>query len=812
MEQTPAVNFRVLHNENITADMCSGILLLFGLHGESTIWTQNRSCCLAEGEIYIISPLTLYRVQCSADAAALVMQLSETVLHKAGWTAATHIDQLLSNKMTDHAAHRSVRQHYAGLFRCFFQDAASPETIRRAVFLANELRQYFSQPAPEKQLASAADLSRINEVLHYVQLHWQEPLSITDLAGRYFLSESHLSRLFHRCTDMTFTEYLVSVRLEHVSRDLHDTSRSITQIAYENGFASANSMIDYFRRKYGMTPGAYRKNIRKTAEKAPHSAKNEGLSDWLQVLLQYDTENNRVDKSVQRFTAQVQADRAGEPLRRSWRLMNIGYARDGLTAAVQEQIRRAKQEIGFTDLRFHGIFDDDMHIYQQNEDGSPWFNFTYADMLFDFILSVGLTPYVELGFMPSQLAQIPYRLFERNSIMSVCTDWEKWKALVQASVAHWIERYGLREVLRWRFAPYSYNFAQLSHTPLDEQDYLTMYCDTWHVLKELHSDLQFGGPGCFIGAMLDENSGKGILRKLTEAGCPPDFLSAVCYPHENIIEDSEFLHFTIRQSASPSILSKDEDFMLHSLQQMHYMMDELELSDREIVIEECNSTLWQRDLSGDTCYKAAWLFKNALECNGQATQIGYWLLTDFIEEWLVPGGVFHGGYGLFTANGIPKAGYQAMKLLTKAGTEKLASGPGWFVSRRDEDIQIFCYHYCHYDALYRYRYQKLTDPQEAYNVFKPEGEWELTLTLSGVPVGEYRMERHKLTRNAGSAYDKWLSIGATASLRPEDIRYLQEAVQPAYAISDCTTSGEIQVQSRLQPHEVEVVLLCRKDR
>jgi len=172
--------------------------------------------------------------------------------------------------------------------------------------------------------------------------------------------------------------------------------------------------------------------------------------------------------------------------------LDICKLSDKECAEVQEQIRRAQQEIGFTDLRFHGIFDDDMHIYQQNEDGSPWFNFTYTDMLFDFILSIGLTPYVELSFIPSQLAQMPYRLFERNSIMSVCTDREKWKALVQASVAHWIERYGLREVLCWHFAPYSYNFAQLSQTPLDNRDYLTMYCDTWQVLKELHSELQSG--------------------------------------------------------------------------------------------------------------------------------------------------------------------------------------------------------------------------------------------------------------------------------------------------------------------------------
>ena len=48
-----------------------------------------------------------------------------------------------------------------------------------------------------------------------------------------------------------------------------------------------------------------------------------------------------------------------------------------------------RRRFGFTYLRFHGIFDDDMHIYQENEDGSPWFNFAYADLLFDFIQEIG---------------------------------------------------------------------------------------------------------------------------------------------------------------------------------------------------------------------------------------------------------------------------------------------------------------------------------------------------------------------------------------------------------------------------------------
>lgn len=78
--------------------------------------------------------------------------------------------------------------------------------------------------------------------------------------------------------------------------------------------------------------------------------------------------------------------------------------------------------------------------------------------------------------------------------------------------------------------------------------------------------------------------------------------------------------------------------------------------------------------------------KNILENCENVDMMGYWLLTDFIGEWMVPGGVFHGGYGLFTTNGIPKAGYQALWLLTRVGEWLIAQGDGWFVSKSRNEI------------------------------------------------------------------------------------------------------------------------------
>ena len=55
-------------------------------------------------------------------------------------------------------------------------------------------------------------------------------------------------------------------------------------------------------------------------------------------------------------------------LRHTWKtLLNAGYAKHLLTSAVQQQIIKIQQELGFRYLRFHGMLDQELHIYQGME-------------------------------------------------------------------------------------------------------------------------------------------------------------------------------------------------------------------------------------------------------------------------------------------------------------------------------------------------------------------------------------------------------------------------------------------------------------
>lgn len=261
----------------------------------------------------------------------------------------------------------------------------------------------------------------------------------------------------------------------------------------------------------------------------------------------------------------------------------------------------------------------------------------------------------------------------------------------------------------------------------------------------------------------------------------------------------------------PATLSGDIDYTRHFISQCRDMLARCQLENLPVLLDEWNSTLWQRDLSGDTCYKSAWLVKNSLENASAPAMLGYYLLTDFMEEWMTKNNtVFHGGYGLFTVNSIPKSGYLAMRMLNRVGKMKVASGRGWCVTKdpADQSIQVFLYHYCHYSGLYRRQYQRIKNPEDAYHVFEENGDLHIHLKLEGMKLGSFREERYEINREHGSAFDQWIQMGAPEILRRRDIEYLSASAQPLSTIRDfVNVQPVIEIQESLKPHAVKLIIL-----
>jgi len=131
--------------------------------------------------------------------------------------------------------------------------------------------------------------------------------------------------------------------------------------------------------------------------------------------------------------------------------IGAGRANEGLRADWQQQLAVVKKECDFKYIRMHGLLTDDMGVYREDRKGNPEYNFQYIDALYDYLLSIGIRPFVELGFMPSALASGKQSIFWWRGNVTPPKDYNKWGELIRNLTLHFTERYGADEVKTWYF-------------------------------------------------------------------------------------------------------------------------------------------------------------------------------------------------------------------------------------------------------------------------------------------------------------------------------------------------------------------------
>lgn len=103
---------------------------------------------------------------------------------------------------------------------------------------------------------------RLQEILRYLQENYQKKISLQQIADQINLSRSECARFFKKITGETIFEYLLKLRIEKSIELLENTDKTITEIAYETGFASQSYYDQRFRKMKGIAPLKYRKKSR----------------------------------------------------------------------------------------------------------------------------------------------------------------------------------------------------------------------------------------------------------------------------------------------------------------------------------------------------------------------------------------------------------------------------------------------------------------------------------------------------------------------------------------------------------------------
>ena len=126
-----------------------------------------------------------------------------------------------------------------------------------------------SPPLPPAQTAQSLRTPLIEEAIQYIQAHYEEKLSLEDLAKRFYINAQYFSRLFKREMGVTFTEYINSLRVEAACHLLTATSYPAYRIASECGFSDPSYFNRVFLRHMEVTPQKYRRMCQSLGDSPP---------------------------------------------------------------------------------------------------------------------------------------------------------------------------------------------------------------------------------------------------------------------------------------------------------------------------------------------------------------------------------------------------------------------------------------------------------------------------------------------------------------------------------------------------------------
>ena len=102
---------------------------------------------------------------------------------------------------------------------------------------------------------------KVHEVALYLQTHIHESVSLEELAQRFFMSRSYLTRSFRNITGFSVVEYMTYIRIQKAQQLLRESDRSITEIADLCGFGNITYFEKVFKTTTGHTPVQYRKTV-----------------------------------------------------------------------------------------------------------------------------------------------------------------------------------------------------------------------------------------------------------------------------------------------------------------------------------------------------------------------------------------------------------------------------------------------------------------------------------------------------------------------------------------------------------------------
>ncbi|MFG6343452.1 MAG: AraC family transcriptional regulator [Lachnospiraceae bacterium] len=226
-----------------------------------------------EGDILFVPPLLLHSIARGAGEDAETY--SETYVFHMNFLGGNSTDICSTRYLTpimnqefslpclitpEHPAYVSLRKIFGQITSLYDEAVTGYELALKSLFLQVVflLLQYRGGNASPGARVSS---DKLKQVLDYIELHYAEPISVSDLAKLCYFSDYHFMRFFKKHMSMTCVEYINNLRLEKSVELFEKGNTSILDVSLSVGFRNLSYFHRAFKKKYHVTPHSFIKEL-----------------------------------------------------------------------------------------------------------------------------------------------------------------------------------------------------------------------------------------------------------------------------------------------------------------------------------------------------------------------------------------------------------------------------------------------------------------------------------------------------------------------------------------------------------------------
>lgn len=646
---------------------------------------------------------------------------------------------------------------------------------------------------------------RMRKIMQYIIANLDRDINLTELADEMFISTSTLSRIFKKSTGIYFADYVMQLRVRMSLPQLSFTDQSLTQIALSCGFANSATFSRAFRKCMDTTPTAYREEHRKEKEKRKQEEAERESSIRAELKdLGYQEAKRETTDHIELNIDQIKA----VPFRKNWnQIINIGALFDLTRANIQFHVSFLQEQLHFTYIRVWNVFAKRL-LFTSGKRGATY-NFDLIDQALDFLVEHKLKAYLDFGRRPDMALRTNGDDVFCNDDYIPFEDQEAWHQALKAFLRHIVKRYGQEEVASWYFELSLNNQMQENEQNFyaGPFTYFDAYACMYREIRRMIPGAKFGGTGAVI--LVSWKKERDFVKKFLGEDLVPDFLGYIIFPYDDI---------RLADGRIGRIPSRDEAKEEKQIEQIRQLMDETGLRERgvEFWITEWNNSISNRNYLNDSCFRAAYLVHKLSSFSDQVDRIALMAGSDWISSYMDTVSILNGGIGILSKDTIRKPAFYALEMLNQLGSELLAKGDHYLVTRkRSGDLYILCYFYSWFQRSYFLQNEDVNLKKYRTMHFQDEKPMKLVLDIKNPgSVGTWIVKREILNEDHGSILDAWAAFGFESELSRQDVKYLNAVSTPALTQESVEVRKEgdpLHIEIEMKPQEVSLLRISRKE-